>query len=414
MAQALRILVIGAGICGVSAAIWLRRAGHDVTLIDRDHPGAGASFGNAGLLADWAVAPVNTPDLPLTALKYLANPRSPLFVQWGALPRLAPWLWQYLRNSRPKRVARAVAALTALVGDSLAEHQTLTRGTRAERWIAKGPIGFAYPSRRAFDADATTWRIKRQAGFEPEIIEGAAIREVEPMLSSAIGCLALLREHGYILDPGSYLADLADVLRQEGGRYLQAEARDFVLEGGRIAAVDSDQGRLECDRAVVAAGILSEPLMRRLGLRVPLIAERGYHLHFRDPSQMPRMPMMISEGKFGVNPMATGLRCAGTVELGDTRKPAARAPLELIARHVARVFPGLEYSAVEKWMGFRPSTPDSLPLIGEIGHSGIFAAFGHQHVGLTSGPRTGRLVAALIGGQTPNIDLTPFDPGRFA
>lgn len=412
--QHLNVIVVGAGICGLSAAIWLRRAGHAVTLIDRDHPGAGASFGNAGLLAQWAVAPVNTPDLPKTALKYLANPRSPLFLQWGALPRLAPWLWQFMANARPAKVEHAVTALTHIVTDSVDQHRALTQGTRAEGWIADSPVAFAYPSRAAFEADAPGWEIKRRAGFVPEIIEGAAVQEAEPMLSDAVGCLAVLKDHGHVLDPGAYMADLARVLEDEGGRHIRAEARDFVIEGGRVRAVDTDQGRLACDRAVMAAGIWSGPLMRRLGLRVPLVAERGYHLHFNAPSQMPKTPMMISDGKFAVNPMRTGLRCAGTVELGDTRKGPSRAPLALISRHVKRIFPGLEHAGAEEWLGFRPSTPDSLPLIGEIGETGVHAAFGHQHVGLTAGPKTGRIVAELIGGNRPNLDLSPYAPGRFS
>lgn len=413
MNRPLNVIVIGAGICGLSAAIWLRRAGHTVTLIDREGPGAGASFGNAGLLAQWAVVPVNTPDLPLTALKYLANPRSPFFLQWSALPQLAPWLVEFVGNSRPARVRHMVSAIAGIVTDSVEQHRALTRGTRAERWIASSALSYAYASRRAFQADRLGWELKRREGFEAEIIEGRAVQEAEPMLSPAIGLLAVLRGHGHILDPGAYMADLARVLEDEGGRVLRAEARDIDLDGGRVRAVLTGEGRLECDRLVLAAGIWSRPLMEKLGLSVPLVAERGYHLHFSEPSQVPCNPMMITPGRFVATPMATGLRCAGTVELGNTVKGPSRAPLRLIARHVKRLFPQLRYRGVEEWMGFRPSTPDSLPLIGEIAGTGVHAAFGHQHVGLTAGPRTGRIVAALIDGKPPNLDLAPYDANRF-
>jgi len=413
MSEPLKVVVVGAGICGLSAAIWLRRAGHEVTLIDREGPGAGASFGNAGLLAGWAVVPVNTPDLPLTALRYLFERDAPMFLQWGALPGLVPWLARFLANATPARNARMVAGLAGIVTDSVAQHRALTRGTRAERWIAPSALNYVYTSRRAFEADRATWDVKRREGFVPDVIEGAAVREAEPILGPGYDCLAVLKEQGHILDPGAYMTDLALVLADEGGRVLRAEARDFVLEGGRIAAVDTDRGRLSCDRAVLAAGIWSKPLMRRLGLRVPLAAERGYHLQLREPSRMPRAPMMIA-GKFAVTPMATGLRLAGLVELGDTRKGPSRAPLRLLARQAKRLFPALEYASAEEWMGFRPSTPDSLPLIGEIGGTGVHAAFGHQHIGLTAGPKTGRIVAGLIDGRPPNLDLAPYDANRFA
>ncbi len=409
----LSVVVIGAGICGLSAAIWLRRAGHDVTLIDRDHPGAGASRGNAGLLAQWAVVPVNTPDLRRAAPRYLLDPKAPVWLQWRALPGLLPWLVRFLANATPRGAEHMIGHIAHLVTDSVAQHRALVRGTRAEKWIAESDFAYAYRSRAAFEADLTGWDWKRRMGFEPELIEGPALAEHDPALGPGIGCLAVIRQHGHVLDPGAYMADLAQVLVDEGGRVMQAEARDFRLEGGRVAAVETDQGALPCDRAVLAAGIWSRPLMRRLGLRVPLVAERGFHLHFRAPSVMPRTPMMIVAGKFAMTPMASGLRCAGMVQLGDAKGAPPRAPFRLMAGHVREVLPGLKHEGAEEWMGFRPSTPDSLPLIGEIGRTGVHAAFGHQHVGLTAGPKTGRIVAALIDGQAPNLDLSAYDANRF-
>jgi D-amino-acid dehydrogenase len=408
------IIVIGAGICGLASAIWLTRAGHRVTLLDRDHPGAGASFGNAGLLAQWAIVPVNTPGVLTTALKYLTDRDAPLWMRWRDLPRLAPWLWQFARNANPTDAARMIEGLIPLVTDSVDQHRALVGGTLAEKWLATSDLAYAYDSRAAFDADSYGWAAKRAAGFTPEMIEGAAVQEAEPVLGPAIQCLAILRAQGHILDPGAYMADLATLLQAEGGRYLRAEARDVTLTDGRITEVLTDQGPLPCDAAVVAAGVWSKPLMEKLGLRVPLVAERGYHLHLAAPSQMPRQPLMMARGKFGVTPMATGLRCAGTVELGHPEAPPSRAPFAMIRREIARALPGLSFESAEEWMGCRPSTPDSLPLIGEIGGTGVFAAFGHQHVGLTAGPRTGRLIADLLSDRRPNIDLAPYDANRFS
>lgn len=414
MTKPLNIIVIGAGICGLSSAIWLRRAGHDVTLIDRDHPGAGASYGNAGLLAGWAMIPVNTPDLPKTALKYLANPKSPLFLQWSALPRMTPWLWQFLRNANARTLPHMTDGVARIVTDSVDQHRALTRGTRAAHWIEKSAVSFVYENRAAFEADALEWALRSEFDQRPDLIEGPAVQEAEPILSPHLSFIAQLKDHGHILDPGAYMTDLARVLEEEGGRVLQAEARDITLEAGRVTSVITPGGALPCDRVVLAAGIWSKPLMAKLGLKVPMIAERGHHLHFKNPSQTPRDPMMIVKGKFGVNPMSSGLRCAGTVELGDITKGPNRAALKLIANHASRAFPNLQHDGVEEWLGFRPSTPDSLPLIGEIGQTGAFAAFGHQHIGLTAGPKTGRLIAALIDNKPPNIDLAAYDANRFS
>lgn len=414
MSESSKIVVIGAGICGLSSAIWLRRAGCEVTLLDRDGPGAGASYGNAGLLAQWGIVPVNTPGLGRTALKYLANPKSPLFLQWAHLPRMIPWLLQFMANATDTRARQAAAGLSVLLGDSVEQHRALTRGTRAEKWIASSAYSYAYRNRAAFEAARYSWDLKRDFGYIPELVEGDAVREVEPMLGDTIQCLAVQQGHGHILNPGAYMADLAQVLIEEGGQYAKADVQDITLQDGRVTAVETNAGPFPCDAAVLAAGIWSKPLMQKLGLRVPLAAERGYHRHYIAPSEMPRNPLMIAEGQFAVTPMESGLRCAGTVELGHAESGPSRAPLRLIGDLTARVFPTLTYERAEEWMGRRPSTPDSLPLIGEIGGTGVHAAFGHQHVGLTGGPKTGRWVADLITGRKPNSDLAPYDANRFS
>ncbi len=413
MANPLKIVVIGAGIVGLSSAIWLRRAGHEVTLVDKDHPGAGASFGNAGLLAQWGITPINTPGLARNGLKYLLDPDAPLFMQWVHLPRLVPWLLKLLSNATDKGVAHMSGALHTLLHDSLAQHQLLTRDTPAASFVAPSDFLFVYESRAGFEAENYGWDKRQEFGHDLEVIEGPAIREIEPMLSPDVGCLARTRGHGHILNPGAYMQALADVLVAEGGRYLQAEVTDFTMAGGCITQVETMGGPLPCDHAVLAAGIWSKPLMAKLGLKVPLEVERGHHLHLPDPAQLPNTPMMITRGKFVATPMGNGLRCAGTVELGGLDRTPSKAPLALIRKGMQWAFPGLSIEGAEEWVGFRPSTPDSLPLVGEIGRSGVFAAFGHQHVGLTGGPKTGRWIADLITGRKPNEDLSAFDANRF-
>jgi len=222
-----------------------------------------------------------------------------------------------------------------------------------------------------------------------------------------------MKDHGYVTDPGGYVAALAEDLHALGGKIVQAEVRDLALDGGRIVRVETDQGGFDCDRAVLAAGVWSAPWMKKLGLKVPLESERGYHIVFKSPSGAPRVPSMIASGKFVATPMAAGLRCAGIVEFGGTEAGPSKAPLALLRRQVRTTFPGLEWTEEEEWVGHRPAPADSLPLIGECGASGVFAAFGHHHIGLTGGPKTGRLVAQMIAGDRPNLDLAPFNPQRF-
>ena len=407
-------VVVGAGIVGVSSAIWLARQGHSVTLIDKGEPGMGTSYGNACILAACAMVPVTTPGLTLKGPKYLLDPNFPLFMRWGYLPKLTPWLMKYLSHANDGDTRRIAKGLTPIVGDALDQHQALTRGTDAEKWVRPSEYSFAYKDRSAFKADAYVWELRREAGFVPTLIEGGAVQEAEPILGSSTGLLAVMKDHGFILNPAKYVAHLVEILKDLGGKFVQAEVKDFDLSGGKITAVDTDQGRFECDQTVLATGVWSKPLMAKLGLNVPLEAERGYHVVYKEPSQTPNNPMMIASGKFVATPMDQGLRCAGVVEFGGFDERLSAAPLKLLRKKVSEVFPNLTSSDQEEWMGFRPAPVDSLPLIGEVGRSGVFAAFGHHHIGLTGGPKTGRMIADLICGNRTNTDMRPYEPQRFA
>ena len=410
----MHVVVVGAGIVGTAAAIWLRRAGHDVTLLDRDGPAAGASHGNGAILAACSVVPVTMPGLLLKGPKYLADPNFPLFMRWRYLPKLIPWMARYMAHANARDTRRISKGLATIVSDSLEQHQMLVKGTRAEKWVQESEYNFAYRDRAAFGADSFVWELRREAGFVPELVEGPAVQEKEPILAPDIGLLAVNKNHGFVLNPGAYVADLVRVLEDEGGRYVQGEVRDFDLSGGRISAVHTDRGPIACDRAVLATGAWSKPLMAKLGLDVPLEAERGYHIVYHAPSQRPNAPMMLTTGKFVATPTDEGLRCAGIVEFGGMSDERSKAALALMRKKVRDVFPGMTAAREEEWLGFRPAPSDSLPLIGEVGTSGVFAAFGHHHIGLTGGPKSGRMLADLLSATPPNYDASPFDPKRFA
>ena len=407
-------VVVGAGIVGSATALWLKRAGHEVTLIDKGEPGMGASYGNGCLLASCAMVPVTTPGLIPKGPKYLLDPKFPLFMRWGYTPKLLPWLVKYLSHANDSDTRRIAKSLTHIVGDSVEQHQALTAGTPAAKWIQESDYNFAYADRAAFEADAYVWELRREAGFVPELIEGSAVQEHEPILGENTKLLAVNKNHGFILNPANYVKDLVALLVEMGGTFIQAEVKDFDLSGGRISAVDTDQGRIACDQAVISAGIWSKPLMQKLGLKVPMEAERGYHILFKSPNIRPRYPMMVAAGKFVATPMDQGLRCAGVVEFGGLDETPSKAPLDLLRRTVAETFPQMQATEEEEWLGFRPAPTDSLPLIGEVGTSGVYTAFGHHHIGLTGGAKTGRMVASLITGQPMNLDMRPFEPDRFA
>lgn len=407
------VTVIGAGINGAASAIWLKRAGFDVTLVDKGLPGMGASYGNGCILASCSIVPVTGPGLIAKGPGYLLDPDFPLFLRWSYLPRLMPWLAKYLSHANEADTRRIAQGLAPVIGDSVEQHQALTAGTRAEKWVKPSDYSYVYRDRAAFEADAFTWSLRRDAGFIPELVEGPAVQEIEPILAPDQTFMAINHDHGYILDPGAYVADLVDIFTEMGGTFMQADVRDFDLSGGRISAVLTDKGRIDCDHAVLSAGVWSRPLMQKLGLDIPMEAERGYHIVYKDPTQTPNNPMMLAAGKFVATHMAQGVRCAGVVEFGGLTPKKSKAPLRLLRKKVAEILPGMQAAEEEEWLGYRPAPTDSLPLIGEIGGTGVFTAFGHHHVGLTGGAKTGRMVADLIAGTPPNIDMSVYDPKRF-
>lgn len=409
------VIVIGAGIVGVSTAIWLRRAGVKVTIVDRNPAGSDAatSYGNAGVLAACSVAPVTAPGMIRKSPKMLLDPNFPLFLRWSYLPKLTPWLLKYLSNANDSDTRRIAAGLTPITFDSVDQHDALVKGTEAEKWLQKSDYSFVYPDRAAFEADHYTWMLRKKAGFEPELIEGGAVADYEPSLAPDLKLLAVMRDHGFVRDPGSYIRALMGEATKLGVTFKQAEVQDIVLSAGKVTSVATNAGVIDCDKLVLATGVWSKPMARKLGLTVPLESERGYHIVFKEPSVAPRTPLMVTSGKFVATPMDNGLRCAGVVEFGGLDAPASTAPLTLLRKKVLQSFPGLEAQDEVTWLGHRPAPADSLPLIGELRDSGVFAGFGHHHIGLTAGPKTGRILSDLIVGQRPNIDLKSYDPMRF-
>ena len=409
-----RVAIIGAGIVGVSTAIWLLREGHEVVLIDRGAPGDGTSYGNAGVLASCSIVPVTGPGLIAKAPGMLFDPKQPLYMKWGYLPRLLPFLAKYLKHANAADARRIADGLALVVPDSLAEHRALAEGTGAEHFIAPSDYVFAYRDRAHFEGDAFGWGIRKAHGFDWTVVEGEAVQAYDPSLAPSLGYLACLGEHGHIKDPGAYVKALAAHAETLGARLVRGTAEDVVRENGVATGVRVDGETIAADSVLVATGVWSKGLAKKLGLEVPLESERGYHMELYEPSVMPRAPTMVASGKFVATPMEGRIRLAGIIEFGGLDAPPSRAPFKLLEDSIRAAMPGLTWGETREWMGHRPATADSLPLVGPVPDvKGAFLGFGHHHIGLTSGPKTGRLLSQLIAGKRLNVDISPLAPSRF-
>jgi D-amino-acid dehydrogenase len=345
--------------------------------------------------------------------KMLFDPLGPVHLKWSYLPRLLPWLIPFLRRANRRDMEATAAALATLLGDATDQHLALATGTPAERYVTLGNYVMLYPDRAKFAGDALGHGLRQAHGARLEEWDRERLKAEDPHLGPYYQFAAVYPGNGWITNPGAYVAALFAAYRSGGGQFRQGEVDDIRPAGGG-AEVAVGGETLAFDRAVLAGGVWSDRLARRLGHRTAMESERGYHLVFRNPSRVPPTPYSLSDAKVIATPMEGGIRVAGQVEFGGLDAPMSEAPFRVARERIRRVYPDLEWDGEDRWMGHRPSTVDSLPLIGPSPKApAIQFAFGAQHIGLTSGPRTGRLIADLIAGRTPNIDMKPFRVGRF-
>ena len=413
-----RVGVIGAGMVGVCAASWLQRDGHSVFLIEPGNPGEGASFGNAGCFNGSSVTPAAMPGVLRSIPRWLSDPLGPLALRWTYLPAILPYLVRLVRSATPEKVRAQAKALRPLLASTVPLVRELAHAAGADDLIHQRGHLYVYRSAAALAKDGFAWALRRDAGVVVDEFDADELRQLEPVLSRDYVRGLLVRENGHTANPHALVTRLFEHFCGQGGEIVRARALGFRLDGGRLTAIRSDAGELLADAAVVCAGAHSKPLAATLGDPVPLETERGYHLMIRDPEVMPRIPTADADGKFVATPMALGLRFAGTVELAGLAAPPDWRRARILLAQGRRMLPGLAADPAEErlsmWMGHRPALPDSLPVLGPSRASpDIIYAFGHGHVGMTAAPMTGRIVADLVAGRPPSIDIAAFAASRF-
>lgn len=409
-----RVAVIGAGVVGLACATHLQMRGREVTLFDPRAPGEYCSFGNAGCLSRASFVPLGLPGMWKKVPRWLLDAHGPLSIPLAYAPRVAPWLWRLARASSVGNVNRIADAMRPLMDASIAKWRPLAEHAGVPELVVQQGYAWAYESEAAFRGDAFGRALREERGVRLDILSGGAIREFEPSLSPGVTRLVVMPDQGHCPNPLRLSQALAQRLRSGGARIVPREARDLRLRDGRVTGIVTTDGVFDTDAVVVAAGAHSGELAAKLGSRVPLETERGYHVMLESPGVAPRIPVMSAEGKFFATPMEGGLRVAGTVELAGLAARPNYARADALLDLARRLFPGLTHGNVERWMGHRPSLPDSMPVLGRSpGVPNAFFAFGHGHVGLSAAAPTGEIIADLVDGRRPYMDVRPFSADRF-
>lgn len=408
------IVVVGAGIIGVCCALYLLRGGHRVILLDRGAPGEATSFGNGSIITEEAVVPVQTPGVARRVPGMLLDPLGPLSIRWGYLPRLAPWLLQFVQASSPKHVEAISIALKALLTGAQSAYQPLVEMAGIQDMIQRSGWLSVYETEKGFQAYQPMLELQHRRGVRFDVLPAEELRQLEPSLAPIFDRGVFYPDVSHTVNNFRFVQELAAAFVGAGGEIRRESVIGFDRAEATVKAVLTETGRIDCSATVIAAGAWSKNLTKMLGWRPPLETERGYHLTLPEPGVSPRLPVYSTERGFVCTPLENGLRIAGTVELGGLKAQPNWKRAEVLYDNANRWFPGLERSGETRWMGFRPSMPDSLPVIGPTpGCRNVLLAFGHGHCGLSLAGRTGEIIAELVAGRDPGIDMAPYRVDRF-
>jgi len=408
------VLVIGAGVVGMACARALQRDGHEVCVVDPEPPGSRCSYGSAGVIATDHVLPLARPAVLRRVPRMLLARRGPLYLKAARVPALLPWLGRFAAACWPPRVARGIRAMAALTGAALpAWERELDASDARDLLVARG-MYTVYRSAAAFRDDAAERAIARELGVAWRCLSGEELRDREPELGAALRHAVYYPGVAHVRDPAELVRRLAAAFQRDGGTLLEHRVAQLSSTPHQVTALLS-RGRMRCRYAVVAAGLESRPLCAGLGWRPPLIAEMGYHLTLPGAAARLSAPVAAAEDGFIATPMADHLRLAGTVEFAAREAAPTWRRADMLQGLAAGLFRAALPAAGARWRGSRPSLPDFLPAIGPLpGAPRVLAAFGHQHIGLTTAAVTGALVCDLVAGRRGELDPAPYAPLRFA
>ena len=407
-------LVLGAGIVGVCCALSLQKRGLRVTLIDRREPGSETSYGNAGVLSRSSLVPLNNPALFGKLASYLGNRHPALHLDWRRAATSPGWMLRFLWEARPSQAAQRMAALDSLTASTVAMHRSLMAQAGISHRLRETGTLKLWRSQAGHALAKAEQDFLAENGILSDILDRQALSGLEPDLKPIFPAALLIPSNGSVDAPGAVVSAYAALFANRGGEIVQAGITGLARTAERWHA-RTDKGTYEADLAVVALGPWSADLLRPLGLDPKLDVERGYHRHLRPQGNAKLIrPVYDVDAAYYMAPMEQGLRVTSGVEIAHRDAPENHRQIDAATAAAREAFPVYDVVEPQPWRGSRPTLPDSIPMIGEAPrHPGLWLAFGNQHIGLTTGPATGEILAAMMTDETPMADPTPFAPGRY-
>ncbi len=408
-----RIAVIGAGIVGCSCALWLQKKGFAVTLIDPDDPGAGTSSGNACTIAEYGCIPVNSPDLFRRLPSLLFSKDSPLSMDLGYVLSHPAWMIEFLLNCREKKVARIIQVLGQLLSKVYDGLDPLLDMADARDLLSQNGFMHVYVDQQEFDAAKRSNQARREQGASFVELDQGDIRDLEPNLKIPFERGLLFDSISHVLNPLMLCQRYAACFQRNQGQLIRQRALEVIQAAGAVQIRLDNGESVDAERVVIAAGAFSKSIDGIAARLLKLDTERGYHVQFNNMQHLLSRPVSWHHAGFYATPMNQGMRFAGTVEIAGNHKEKNPRILNYLNRKAHEML-DLPAQPEQEWLGFRPTCPDALPVIGfSTTSESILYAFGHHHLGLTLSGITGKLIAELANGEEPSHNIVPFSPRRF-
>ena len=407
------IVVLGGGVVGLATALRLLNSGREVMLIDPEEPGTGASYGNAGTIAEYAVLPVGSPDIFKKIPSLLLDKKSPISIKRSEILSLAPWLLRFLYQSMPKQAAINAQAISELLFDSRKRWELLVKQIDADSILKSNGTLYFYQSKSSYEAGKKDMANRKSLGINVEMLDPSELQRLEPNLKMIEGGASFFPDGAYMSDPGKIMKLLLDKVIKKGCQFIKKDATSIERCSEGVKVVLADNSEIIAKHLVISAGAYSKKFANQVGDYVPLDVERGYHVEYDMEKPLLNRPCCSAEKGFYMSPMTGRLRVVGTVELGGLSTTISQHRVDYLERGASSIFPDLGLPN-RTWLGFRPSIPDSLPVISESSKGNdIIYAFGHGHIGLTLAPITAEIVESIITKTKPPLAISAYSVKRF-
>ncbi|RLA43415.1 MAG: FAD-dependent oxidoreductase [Gammaproteobacteria bacterium] len=408
------VTVVGAGVVGIMSALHLQEEGVSVTVIDRQRPGNECSYGNAGVLGSATCIPISMPGVLYNVPGWILDPKGPLTINWKHAIRLFPWLHHFIRSGKKERVIEIADALDKLHKPTIGIYKHYASLASLENLIKENGYLHLFGSEESFNSTLFAREIRKGRGIKFSVLSRGEIKDLEPALERGFEKGILIERDGHTTNPAKLVSGLAELFKLRGGKIIRSDVTSIRFDNGKPKFLTTSSGKYLFENLVICAGAWSRGLLRQLGEKVLLEAERGYHIEIKDPGVEISRPVFFVDKKFLATSMEGGLRLAGTAEYNNLHAPPDFNRARILLPQAKKVFRDFDADNYSEWMGSRPSTPDSMPVICKSRkYDSIFYAFGHGHTGMAGAPMTGKLISELVAGKTPSIDISPFSLYRF-